>query len=123
VSREVFRIENPISMHGMWYKLDATWAPFIFTLTEGISRDLPMEFDQRYSSGGLKWFSAGKSKSNMNRWFSPRDAYELSVAGYKLFRFVVSEYKEEEHQVLFTREGIVTAEEIPLKELWDLSAL
>ncbi|HSW65308.1 MAG TPA: hypothetical protein VLH56_18675 [Dissulfurispiraceae bacterium] len=116
----VYRIENPDTMHGMWYKLDGTWAPFIFTLTEGISRDLPMGYHPRYSAGGKKWFSAGKSKENMNQWFSARDALELSQADYKLFEFDVSEFAEEEHQVIFTREGVVSCKEIPLNFLWEV---
>ena len=119
--RTIYRIENPNTMHGMWYKLDGTWSPFIFNLTEGISRNLPMGFDARYSRGGKKWFSAGKSKDNMNQWFSPLDAIELATAGYKLFAFDSSEYVVEEHQVLFTREGVIRSEEIPLEILWDLS--
>ena len=118
---KIWRIENPDTMHGMWYKLDGTYAPFIMTLTEGISKDLPMEFHERYSFGGRKWFSAGKSKANMNQWFSPRDALELSAAGYKLYEFVAGEFRVEEHQVLFTREGVIRSEEIPLDFLWDLS--
>lgn len=117
---KVYRIENPNTMHGMWYKLDGTYSPFIMTLTEGISKNLPMDFHQRYSEGGKKWFSAGKSKDNMNQWFSPLDAIELNQNGYKLYAFDVSEYHIEEHQVIFTREGVIRSEEIPLDFLWDI---
>ena len=116
----IYRIENPVTMHGMWYKLDGSYAPFIFRLTEGKSRDLPMGWDARYGTGGRRWFSAGKSKTNMNQWFSPRDAFELKANGYELFQFEVSEYMLEEHQVLFTREGIIRQEIIPIEALWDI---
>lgn len=117
----VYRIENPDTMHGMWYKLDGTWAPVIFNLSEGISKDLPMEYHPRYALRGRKWFFAGKSIENMNQWFSPQDAWELHLMGYKLYRFDVEEFQMEEYQCLFTREGIVTQEQIPLEVVFDLS--
>ena len=119
----VFRIENPVTMHGMWYKIDGSWSPFIFNLTEGKSRNLPMGWDARYSTGGRKWFSAGKSRENMNQWFSPQDALELKMNGYELYQFDVTEYMVEEHQVLFTREGIVRQGIIPIEALWDIRQL
>lgn len=119
-TKTVFRIENPNTRHGMWYRLDGTYDPFIMTLTEGISKGLPMGFHERYSKNGRKWFSAGKSRENMNGWFSALDAQELYDAGYKLFRFIVSEFVEEEHQVLFTQEGVLECLEIPLSDIWEI---
>jgi hypothetical protein len=116
----IYRIENPDTMHGMWYRLDGTYDPFIMTLTEGRSKDLPMEKHPRYTALGIPWFSAGKSVENMNQWFSPLDAKELNDAGYKLFSFTVQEYQMEEMQCLFTRRGVITQVEIPLEDIWNL---
>ena len=117
----IYRIENTETNHGMWYRLDGTYDPFIMTLTEGISRDLPMEKHPRYQKDNVAWFSAGKSIENMNQWFSPRDAQELHDAGYELFSFTVKEYQMEEHQCLFTRRGVLSSERIPLDFIWDLT--
>lgn len=117
---KVFRIENPLSKHGMWYRADGTFDPFILKLTEGRSKHLPMEFDERYRKDG-NWFSAGASRKQMNQWFSPLDAFELTQNGYSLFEFTVDKYKVEEHQVLFLRGGIIKSESIPLEALWDFS--
>ena len=118
----IYRIENPDTMHGMWYRLDGTYDPFIKTLTEGISKDLPMDKHPRYSFKGIPWFSAGKSVENMNQWFSASDAKELNEAGYKLFSFIVQEYQMEEMQCLFTRRGVIEQVEIPLEDIWNLQS-
>lgn len=117
---KVYRIENPNTMHGMWYKLDGTYCPFIKTLTEGISKDLPMDFDEKYSKDGFAWFSAGKSIENMRQWFSKRDAQELRDAGYILYEFEVSQYEIWEMQAVFTREGVVAQREIPINDIWGI---
>ena len=116
----IYRIENPDTMHGMWYRLDGTYDPFIKTLTEGISKELPMDKHPRYMLHGIPWFSAGKSVENMNQWFSALDAKELNEAGYKLFSFTVQEYQMEEMQCLFTRRGVIKQVEIPLEDIWNL---
>lgn len=116
----LYRIENEETHHGMWYRYDGTFDPFIFRLTEGISKDLPMEFDERYGKDGVRWFSACDNREQMQSWFSSKDALELYEAGYRLYEFNVSTCIKEENQVLFPREAIVAKIEIPLDVMWDI---
>lgn len=120
---KIYRIENPDTMHGMWYRLDGSYDPFINRLTEGISKDLPMDFDERYHAGGQKWFSGCPTIELMNHWFTPLDALELQQNGYRLFQFESKQFKVEEFQTIFTREGVLHQQEIPLDTVWDLSAV
>ncbi|WP_163530972.1 hypothetical protein [Halobacillus ihumii] len=118
--KTIYRIENEETMHGMWYRLDGTFDPFINRLTEGISKSLPMEFDERYSKGGRKWFSGCGNRKQMQSWFSTKDALELFKSGYRLFEFKSNQFVEEEFQTIFTREGIIEKREISLDTLWDI---
>lgn len=117
---KIFRIENQETFHGMWYRIDGTYDPFIMTLTEGISRDLPMGFHERYAKDGLKWFSGCGDRAQMQQWFSALDALELHQNGYQLYEFESEQFIVEEHQILFTREGLLSQKEIPLSVMWDL---
>lgn len=119
----IYRIENEDTEHGMWYRSDGTYDPFIFRLTEGKSRDLPMELDGRYGQQGLRWVSGGDTIEKMNHWFSPLDALELHKNGYKLFQFESVQFQLEEFQVIFTREGIISKQEIPLDVVWNLDSV
>lgn len=121
--QKIYRIENEETMHGMWYEEDGTFNPFIYRLTEGKSKDLPMGFHERYSKGGLKWFSGCKSIEDMKHWFSDLDALELFKSGYKLFEMDLSQYIVEENQVIFTREGVLDKREIQLDTIWNVDKL
>lgn len=113
-TQEIFRIENPETMHGMWYQLNGDYDPFIKTLTEGISADLPMERHERYGALGQRWFSGCKDFEQLKHWFSNRDVIELNAAGYKLFRFEATEFQNEDNQTIFTRRGVAKQSEISI---------
>ena len=116
--KTVWRLENPETEAGMWYNKHGELDPFIMTLTEGISKDLPMEKHERYGANGKRWYSGCHSLKLMERWFSLMDVFELINAGYHLMRFEVSEFVVEENQTIFTREGIVSKEILDIETVW-----
>lgn len=116
--REIFRIENPVTKNGMWYDAEGKYAPFILELTDGVSAGLPMDFDERYGAGGVRWFSAAGDFEQLQYWFSRRDVDELAAAGFCLYRMEVKEFIEEEFQVLFTRRGVCTREQLDIGGLF-----
>lgn len=118
---KTYRIENETTQHGMWYREDGSYDPFIMKLTEGRSRDLPMGYNEIYSKHGLQWFSSGGSIEDMKLWFSDRDALELFQSGYKLFQYEAQQVQVLEHEVIFTREGVLGKTEIPLNTIWNVN--
>jgi hypothetical protein len=119
----IFRIENQDTMHGMWYREDGTFEPFIERLTEGKSAKLPMGFKEVHRTGGLKWFSGAENFDDMRLWFSDLDALELFKNGYKLYRFDATQTLQLENETLFTREGILHQDEISLDTIWNIKHL
>ena len=118
-TKTIYRIENPETMHGMWYNNDGEFDPIINELCpDALAKELPMDFDVRHKRNGMAWYSAGKSIENMNQWFSRKDALDLADNGFKLYRFVVTEWQELENEVIFTREGVIEQTEIPIDEVW-----
>lgn len=114
----VYRIEHGAEKHGMWYRADGTYDPFIKTLPNAKSASLPMEPDERYGRRGRRWYSAAASVELMHHWFTAEDARALAAAGYEVFEFEVSEYLVEEFQVIFTRESVVRRTPVPLESIW-----
>lgn len=108
----IYRIENQLTNHGMWYNNDGQYDPFILTLTEGKSTHLPMEFDARYGNNNVRWYSGCLSLELLSTWFSVKDVLELHEAGYKLYEFTAREYINEQFQTLFTRRGILEQKEL-----------
>lgn len=119
VVQEIFRIENPDTMNGMWYNEKGEYDPFIFNLTEGVSAHLPMEPHERYGNNGQRWFSGCGDFQQLQYWFSNRDVIELGEAGYRLFRFESREFVNEEFQTIFTRRGIVSQVELDIDLLFN----
>lgn len=119
----IYRIENEETEHGMWYREDGTYDPFILRLTEGKSKDLPMGFDPNRFTGGYKWFSSCSNLDDMRHWFSDLDALELFKNGYKLFQFEAGQTIVLPHEVMFTREGLISKTEIPLDTIWNINRL
>lgn len=115
--QEIFRIENQDTMNGMWYNDKGEYDPFIKTLTEGISADLPMEPHERYGQFDRRWFSGCVDFDLLKHWFSKRDIFELNEAGYKLYKFQSQEFQHEEFQTIFTREGILSQVEVDINIL------
>ena len=118
-TKTIYRIENPTTMHGMWYNKAGEFNPIIHELCpDALAKELPMGYDSRHRKDGKAWYSAGKSIENMNQWFNRKDADDLVANGFVLYEFVVTEWQELEMEVLFTRDGVVRQTEIPIETVW-----
>lgn len=117
LTQTIYRIENPVTMNGMWYNERGEYEPRIFDLTEGVSAHLPMGWHERYGQGGNRWFSGCSDVELLKHWFSIRDIMELDEAGYKLFSFQSTEFIHEEFQTLFTRRGLVEQVQLDITSL------
>lgn len=114
-----YRVENQIEKHGLWRNFDGTWNPVFDKLSEGLSRDLPMEDSDVYRQQGKAWFSAAPSKETLKHWFSMNDVLELSKLGYKVYEFELDNTKQiSDFEIIFTRDNIITQNEINYKEIW-----
>ena len=119
-AKTVYRIENVEHMHGMWYDASGTFDPIIQGLCpNSLAKDLPMDYNPKHKMNKKDWYSAGKSVENMNYWFSRQDAETLLNNGFKLYKFVVTEFYEMEMECLFTREGVIEQTEIDIDEVWN----
>jgi hypothetical protein len=114
---KLYRVENPISQQGLWYRTDGTFNPFIKTLTNALARDLPMGFDPAFKVEGLDWISATDKLSDINHWFSPQDLKELEARGYSLFEFDVTRYRTVNGHAVFAKEHVMQTNRIDLSLL------
>lgn len=118
-TKTIYRVENPVTEHGMWYDNKGIFEPIIHRLCpNGISKNLPMEFNPDHKRDGKDWFSAGKGIDNMQSWFSYEDIHLLLKNGFNLYEIKVSEWQEKDCEVLFTREGITEYKKIPISDIW-----
>jgi len=118
---KIYRIEHEDTERSLWYRPDGTFDPFIEKLTEGKSRILPMDFDSKFYDFDTKWYSACYSVENMQQWFSDLDAYELMRSDYKLYEITAKDCRKQEHEIMFTQQGILFKEEIPIETIWNIN--
>lgn len=115
-----YRVEDQSEKHGLWRNFDGTWNPVFDQLSEGLSRNLPMEDSALYREDGKQWFSAAPSKETLKHWFSVNDVLELQKLGYKVYEFELVNTKEvSDFEIIFTRDNIVQQREINYKEIWN----
>jgi hypothetical protein len=113
----LYRVENRMTWQGLWYNKDGTFNPFIKTLTNAISRDLPMGFDPQFKVNGLDWVSACDNLPDMRNWFSLEDLAELDGLGYNLYEFKVERYRNVNGHAAFAREHIYEQQKLDLSLL------
>lgn len=119
--RKIYRIENPISESGMWYDKHGNFNPVINQICpKGICRYMPMDYNPEHKKDGKDWYSAGKSIENMQDWFSAEDACLLIKNGYGLYELTITEYQENELEILFTKESVINVKNIPISDIWDI---
>ena len=117
--KTIYRIENPNTMNGMWYDYNGNFNPTIQNLCpNSIAKDFPMGYCDDHKKDSKDWYSAGKSKENMHYWFSKEDALNLINNGFSLFEFKVNEWFEKENEILFTREGVISASILSIDDVW-----
>lgn len=115
-----YRVEDQSEKHGLWRNFDGTWNPVFDQLSEGLSRNLPMEDSTLYREDEKQWFSATPSKETLKHWFSVNDVLELQKLGYKVYEFELANTKEvSDFEIIFTRDNIVQQREINYKEIWN----
>lgn len=110
----LYRVENPSTMQGLWYRGDGTFNPFIRSLGDAKCHDLPMDFDPAFKAEGLDWFSACDNTEDMSNWFSLSDLQKLHMQGYRLYRFEVTRYRNLGGHAVFARHHVVSAKAVPI---------
>lgn len=80
---KLYRIENPNSLSGLWYRTDDQRLSGVAHLLNLSGKDLPMEFNLALAAE--RWKSAAESLEQLKFWFSHEDLTKLEPLGYKLF--------------------------------------
>lgn len=62
--------------------------------------------------GGMEWFCAYKSLDQMREWILEGELKELIEGGYRILLLELDYHQEGEHQIIFTKEGIVSSKDI-----------
>lgn len=113
----VYRIENPDTGIGLWYRADGVQVDFIRTLDGAKCADLPMGYDPTLVGG---WLSGTDTMAAMADWLHHSDGVQLEAAGHALWEMTVSEFRmtsEPYVHAVFRREHVLAARRLPFDAL------
>lgn len=114
MTQTLYRVENPITMQGLWYDKDGRFNPLITKLSNAKCRDLPMGYDPLLKVDGLAWYSACDNIPDMQNWFSHQDLIELQALGYGLWEFDVARYHVTNGHAAFGRHHVIASRQIDI---------
>lgn len=114
----LYRVENPITMVGLWYNNEGEKTDFIKHQIQGAQcADLPMDPKQEIYGDGGRWYSACDNIPDMRNWFSVSDLQQFKQAGYGLYLFEVPEYRIADGHAIFLREKVIEVVEADISLL------
>ena len=114
----LYRLESRDPNNGLWYnaKDEKTWG---IGVIGGKTKNLPMEYDERYHVDGRNWFSSCSDKRDLTHWYSLEDALELIYNHNFVFtKYLATEYIEYEKETVFIKETALERQEIDIKEIF-----
>lgn len=79
---KLYRIEDPNSSRGLWYRTDQTQS-YVAHQLDLSGKNLPMEFNLALAAE--RWKSAADSLDQLKFWLTQEDLIKLLPLGYKLF--------------------------------------
>lgn len=114
----LYRLESTSEDNGLWYNSNNEFVWGIGKLPECKTKDLPMDYDERYHKDGRNWFSSCSRKEDLMHWYSVKDATDLIANGFVFTRYLATEYVEYELETTFIKETSLVREEISIEELF-----
>lgn len=118
MNKWLYRLESKTPQKGLWYNSNNEYVWNIGELENCQTKDLPMDYDERYHKDGRCWFSSCSNKEDLMHWYSVQDALELIANGFVFTRYLATEYVEYENETTFIKETCLAREEISIEDLF-----
>ena len=114
----LYRLESTDPKKGLWYnqKNELVWT--IGELADCKTKDLPMDYDERYHKDGRNWFSSCSRKEDLTHWYSLKDANDLIAKGFVFTRYLATEYVEYPLETTFIKETSLKREVLDINSLF-----
>jgi len=114
----LYRLESTDPNKGLWYneKNELVWN--IGELESCQTKNLPMDYDERYHKDGRNWHSACTRREDLSHWYSLEDANTLIANGFVFTRYLATEYVEYELETTFIKETALAREVLDINEIF-----
>ena len=114
----LYRLEAVDPNNGLWYNANNELVWGIGKLANCKTKDLPMDYDERYHKDGRCWFSSCSRKEDLSHWYSLQDALDLVANGFVFKRYLAHEYVEYEFETTFIIDTAIASEIVDIADIW-----
>lgn len=114
----LYRLESVTPENGLWYNSDGEMVWGIGSLPNCETKNLPMDYDERYKQNGRDWHSSCSRKEDLLHWYSLENALDLIANGFVFTRYLATEYVEYPLETVFIKETCLKREEINIEDLF-----
>lgn len=114
----LYRLESTDPNNGLWYNNNSEYVFGIGALPDCKTKDLPMDYDERYHKDGRLWHSSCSNKEDLMHWYSVQDALNLIANGFVFTRYLATEYVEYNMETTFIKETCLAREVIDIADLF-----
>ena len=115
----LYRLESISPDNGLWYNAHGKLVWGIGNLPNCTTKDLPMDYDERYHKDGRLWFSSCSRREDLAHWYSLQDALDLISNGFVFTRYLATEYVEYEAETTFIKETSLCREVIDITTIFN----
>jgi hypothetical protein len=119
----LYRFESTDPTNGLWYDNKGNFCFYkgIGSLDDSCkTKELPMDYDERYRQDGRMWFSSCTNQEDLTHWFSKEDARKLQEKGFKFYKYLATEYHEYPMETVFIKDTCIDRVEIDINEFFKL---
>lgn len=118
IPKWLYRLESTTPERGLWYNSNNELVWNIGELPNCQTKDLPMDYDERYHKDDRCWFSSCSNKEDLMHWYSVQDANDLIANGFVFTRYLATEYVEYENETTFIKETSLAREVLDINDLF-----
>lgn len=116
----LYRLESADPRNGLWYNANGEFCWGIAEVPGCRTKDLPMDYDERYKKDGRDWFSACSNAEDLPHWYSLDDVKHLLALGFVFKKYLATEYVEYELETTFIKESCLDSQELSLYEIAEI---
>lgn len=118
-SIKVLRIENISGFGIFWSRPSFAYSICSTVGDRHVNFPIPYEDKNVVDGYGLnlyqdskQWFCAYKTVDQLKQWITVEECRELTQHGFAVYLLEVEEYQEGEYQVIFTKESIISKQDV-----------
>lgn len=115
----LYRLESTDPKKGLWYNANGELVWTIGLIPDCETKNLPMDYDERYRQDGRMWNSSCTNKKDLSHWYTLEAALDLiENHGFTFARYLATEYHEYELETVFIKDTCLAREELDIREVF-----